>query len=105
MNGIFQQFSSLVEESVIHAPGIHADARKGRAIFACRSRQSALDFREKVQNVPSKASERPYRSVGEPMDLLERQPFAVVLSRNDASAFRPQINRQKNSIRIHDSFP
>ncbi len=87
------QLSPGIEQEIIHAPRIGADAGNGEAVRR-GFLQAGLQLLKQLGNVPVQRVARFDRRVGKPMDLLERQFCFRQRPEHEPAALGAQITSQ-----------
>jgi GTPase SAR1 family protein len=87
--GLLDQLSPRVEQRVVAAPGVDANAVR---LSICGAVEAAPDFTPQAANVPAQRSVVAHRSVGESADLVERQHAATEPAEHRTPALGSQID-------------
>ena len=93
-----EQPAAVVEQPEVHAPGVHADARRPGPPAPAR-RRPAIDVAEQAQEVPVERARERHRDVGEAVDVLEGQAAAVEGADDGPAALGAEIDAAMRSGR------
>ena len=98
---IAHQVSGGVDQAVVHAPGVDAEA-DDVVVFPGGPAKSLLHLLEERGEVPVKVAADAYLTVGEAVQFVEHQPATVVAPGNHATASGAEVYRDE---RAHDFLP
>ena len=98
----------LVQQDVIHPPGVHADGKGDFSRFP-RLFQTRQDLAEQPVGVPYQmpaGGVRPrFRTVGKAVNFLRDQPAPFEMTQNVPPRRRPDVDRQIIIFHASPSFP
>ena len=84
VNRIAEQMTCFVEEAVVYAPGIDADAGERRAVLAGVAGETMLQLTPQGQDIPIHPIEHSRGTVGKAMQLLYVKALAIPAPQEDA---------------------
>jgi len=89
-----QHFVALIEQHIVHPPGVGTDRYNPGAILPGGQAQAVLDFRPQPHDVPAERVAQIDGAIGEPMNFFETDGLAIPKAGHKAAAFRAKVNRQ-----------
>src|SRR6187455_1029194 len=90
-------FAGVVEQDVIDAPGIGADAferEAGAGGFA----EAFLEFKDEVRDVPAERTSLAHGGIREAVKFLQRQPAILKRAGDEPTALRAEIASEVMSL-------
>ena len=94
MIGVADQCALAVQQRIVHAPGIEADAGQLFAVLADRPGHAGLDLGPQTHDVPMQPIGEADRSIGKAVHFGELQTLTAEGAEDGTATFSTQIDGQ-----------